>query len=147
MNAAQIHLLVNHMPLASLTFGFFILIWGKIKNNPSILEVAFILLMIGGLFAVASYFTGDDAYDVVKNLPNFSKDRAHEHELAAKFGLLWTILTAVLATSALYFLKKKAGVPKALLYVVLILNLFTLTVLARTNHLGGQISHPEIRSK
>ncbi len=147
LNAAQLHLLVNHMPLAALGFSFLILIWGKTKNNMAIIKVAFALLILGGFFAAASFLSGDEAKELVENLPNFSKDHANEHELAAKFGLWWTIFTAVIAAFGFFQLIKKGSLARWLFYSILFFNLFTLTVLARTNHLGGQISHPELRPK
>lgn len=146
MNSAQIHLLVNHMPLATLIFAFFILVWGRVRNDNSILQVGLVLLVVGGAFALAAFLTGEDAEAVVKSLPGFSRDLAHEHELAAKFGLTWTLVTAFPAAFALYRLMKVGSVPRKLLYAVMFFNLFTLTVLARTNHLGGQVSHAELRN-
>lgn len=145
MNGAQIHLLLNHFPLSALLFAFFILAFGKFRKNNTAVQIGLCLLIAGGLAVIGTYLTGEEAEEVIENVPGFAKDIVHEHELAAKFGLIWTLVTAGLAALALFMMKTKNRLPNWLLNSVLILNLFTLTVLARTNHLGGQVTHSEIR--
>lgn len=147
MNGAQIHLLLNHFPLSALIFALPILAFGKFKNNNTAIQIGFGLLVAGGLAVIGTYLSGEEAEDVIENLPGFAKNIVEEHEAAAKFGLIWTLVCAALAAFGLFMMNVKNRLPKWLLVAVLVLNLFTLTVLARTNHLGGQVTHSEIRSK
>jgi uncharacterized membrane protein len=146
MSAPHLHLLLNHFPLATLLFGFGILVLSRIQRNESVTRVALGLLILGGFAAGGTFLTGEPAEDALKHYPTFSEKIVHEHELAAGFGLWSTVITACAAAGGLYFSMKKGAVPKAFMIFIFVLNFWALTVLARTNYLGGQISHPEIRS-
>jgi uncharacterized membrane protein YoaK (UPF0700 family) len=145
MTYPHIHLLLNHFPIATLLFGFCILVIGRIQHNEGVVRVALGLLIVGGFVGTASFFTGDPAADIIKTNSTFSAPIVHEHELAATFGLWATIITAVVASGGLFLSRKKGAVPKRYLVLIFIINFWALTVIARTNYLGGQISHPEIR--
>jgi hypothetical protein len=147
MNYAHLHLLINHFPLVTLLFGFCILVAGKIQQNEAVIRVALGLLIIGGFVAGAAFLTGDPAEDVIKSLPTYSEKIVHEHEDAADFGLWSTVITACTAVGGLYLSKKKGAVPKRYLIFLFVVNFWALTVIARTNYLGGMISHTEIRSE
>lgn len=147
MNGAQIHLLLNHFPLAALFFAFFILIFGKFKKNNTAIQIGFCLLLVGGASVAGAYLSGEEAEEVIEQLPGFAHDIVEEHEDAAKFGLIWTLVCAALGALGLFMMNKKNRLPNWLLNAAILLSLFTLTVLARTNHLGGQVTHTEIRAK
>jgi uncharacterized membrane protein len=146
MNYAHLHLLLNHFPIATLLFGFVILIIGKIRRNESIIRVALSLLVVGGFVGTAAFLTGDQAADVLKSSPTFQEKLVNEHDQAANFGLWATIITACVAAGGLYLSKKKGAVPKGFMIAIFVINFWALTVIARVNYLGGQISHPETRS-
>jgi uncharacterized membrane protein len=147
MNLAHLHMILNHFPIATLIFGFVILVVGRLRRNETIIRVALGILIVGAFAGLGAFFTGDPAEDVIKSRPGFMKDLVHEHEKAADFGLWATIITGCTALAALYFSMKKSAIPKWLMIALFIINFWALTVLARVNYLGGQISHPEIRSE
>ncbi len=147
MNAAHIHLLLNHFPLATLLFGFIILITAKFLRNETVLKVALGILVIGGFMGAAAFFTGEPAEHFLKELPHFQEKLIQEHEAAGKYGLISTIITAVVAAGGLYFSLKKGSVPKAYLIFILVVNFWALTVIGRTSYLGGMIGHSEIRGE
>ena len=146
MNLPHIHLVLNHFPIVTLLFGFCILVIGRIRRNESVTRVALGLLVLGGFVALGSYFTGDPAADAIQSHSSFPKDLVHQHELAAGFGLASMLITACAAAGALYLSTKKRGIPKWYMILTFVLNFWALTVIAQTSYLGGQISHPEIRS-
>lgn len=147
MNDAHIHLLLNHFPFATLLFGFIILLIAKLQRNESILRVALSILVFGGFMGAAAFLTGEPAEHLLKELPNFQKELIHEHEAAGKFGLISTIITAIVAAGGLYVSIKKGQVPKIYLIFIFVVNFWALTVIGRTNYLGGMIGHAEIRSE
>jgi hypothetical protein len=82
----------------------------------------------------------------LKSNPAFTgKNLIHEHEEAAEFAIWFSSLTALVSAAGLYYSVKKGRIPKPLIIAIVILHIHILTVLARTNYLGGQISHPEVR--
>lgn len=145
MNGAHIHLLLNHFPLIGLFFSTVILGLGLFRSNKEFVHAGLLITAISGVLTLPTYLTGDPAEDVLKSTPGFSKSLVHEHEEAAEFAA-WSIgITAVLAAAALFLSFKKNHIPKALMIAIVVLQLFSLVVLARVSNLGGKISHPEIR--
>ena len=145
MNAAHIHLLLNHFPIIGWFFSFLLLAVGVYRKNKDFIRAALLITAVTGVIAVPTYLTGEPAEDSLKSAPNFVEDIAEEHEEAAEFAI-WTIcITAVASAIGLYFSIKKDQIPKPLFIAIVLLQLFTFTVIARTNYLGGQINHTEIR--
>jgi len=147
MNAAHLHLLLNHLPIGTLLFGFGILVVGWIQRSEPVLRVALDILILGGLVAAAAFLTGNPAADVLRKYPSYEEKLVHEHWLAANFGLWSTVITAVAAAGCLYLSMRRGTVPRCCLIILLVINLWALSVIARTNYLGGLIGHPEIRSE
>ena len=145
MNYAHVHLLINHFPLATLLFGFVILVISRIQKNEGATRMALGILVLGGLCGFAAHFTGDRAVDVIKNLPTYSREIVREHDAAAGFGLWATIITGAFAALGLFFSVRKHAIPRWCLILIMVVNVWALTVIARVNYLGGQIAHPETR--
>ena len=145
MNGAHIHLLLNHFPIIGLFFSFLILSLGVLRPNVGFVRAGLLIAIVSGIFALPTYLTGEPAEDIVKQTPWFSKPLVHEHEEAAEFAIWATEITAAAAAAGLFFSLKRNRIPKLLMIAIVVLNLFTLTVLARTNYLGGKITHVEIR--
>jgi len=146
MNGAHIHLMFNHFPLIGFVFSFLVLLLGLVRANESVVRVGFLIILVSGLLTVPTYLSGEEAEDIVEKLPTVSKEWLEEHEAAAGYAI-WAIgITTAAAAAGLYLsTRKKAKTPKPVLVAVTLLNLFSLTVIARTNYLGGPITHSEIR--
>lgn len=146
MSPAHLHLILNHFPLIGFVFSILVLAVGLWRANQDFLRAGFLIIVVSGLFAIPTFLTGEPAEDMLEKSPGFSKELVEEHEKAADFALTFVEITAVAALASLVLSIKKGRAPKALVIATTVLNIFTLTVIARTNYLGGQISHPEIRS-
>jgi uncharacterized membrane protein len=145
MTGAHLHLLINHFPVIGLIFAIILLILAYLKPTDGYLRSALVILVVAGALAVPTYFSGEPAEDTIEKLSSFSKPLVHEHEEAGEFAIIFMSITGLLAAAALYFSFKTGKIPKALLIGVVALTLFTLTVVARTNYLGGKIGHVELR--
>ena len=146
MDAAHIHLLLNHVPLISILIGFFLLGAGLFFRKDDLKTAALLLFFVSGLVTVPVYLTGEGAEDKIEGLPGVSEVWIHNHEEAAEFAL-----TSVLALAGISLLGLLAGPKRPKIYVPVILialagSFFAETVMARTAYLGGQIRHTEIRS-
>jgi len=59
MNATQIHLALNHIPVLLSITGGLILLFGLIKKNTPVIRTALILLVAAALFTLPVYLTGE----------------------------------------------------------------------------------------
>jgi len=145
MNGAQLHLALNHLPVVLSIISFGTLLWGSFGKNFEIKKVGLIFVTLTAIFAGIAFLTGESAEEVIEKLPSFSKELVHEHEEAGEAALIVSIIAGVASLAALYLSKKKSPFFSNAFVITVILILISLTAFLRTSHLGGLISHEEIR--
>lgn len=145
MNAAQIHLALNHIPLFLSAIGGIILLWGFISKNESFTWLSKLLLVAGALFTIPVFFTGEGTEELVEHIPGVSEEAIEKHENMAKLALAVIAATGVVALAGL-FLRKKETVSRIVMILLLVLSLASFGTMAQTAHLGGLVHHPELQS-
>ena len=145
MNGAQIHLALNHIPLFGTLFGLLILAVASFRHNDLLRTTGFVVLLASALLTIPAYLTGEKAEDVIENLPGVTHDLIEEHEDAALFAFIGVELLGTVALAGLFFSRRNAGLARGCAMGCLLLSIAVMVVLGRTAHLGGQISHQEIR--
>lgn len=146
MNQAQIHLALNHFPIAGAYLSLAFLVWGLFRKKDDIKFAAISLIIISGIAVLPMYFTGEGAEKVVEHKPLVTEEVIHPHEEAAEAAVIAYSIAALLAISWVVMKRKNAG-PDTVVYKTLIgLMAITSVLIARTAHLGGQIRHDEIRT-
>lgn len=147
MDLTHLHLMLNHLPVLGVVFGFLILAWGVLRGQDEIKKIGLIFLIITAIFAVPVYLTGEPAEEAVENLAGVSEQIIETHEDSALVSLILAIATGVMAATAL-ILKRFAteNAARISIFAVLLLSIFTGGFITRTANLGGQIRHTEIRS-
>ncbi len=145
MNAAQIHLALNHVPLFLALAGGIVLAIGLIQKNNSRISTALYLLIGGALLTIPVFFTGEGTEELVEELPGVTENLIGQHEDMAQiaFGI---IIAAGVMSLATIFMKNKQVLFRSLSIVVLVLSLASFGAMAQTAHLGGQIRHTEIQN-
>ena len=144
MNASQIHLALNHVPLFFSIAGGLTLIYGFIRKNDQTKSLSLYFMILAALFVIPVYLTGESTEEMVENLPAVSESLIERHEGIAQVGLIVIISTGIAALIAL-IIKKKESLLKPLLMFCLVASIASFGVMAQTAHLGGQIRHSEIR--
>ena len=146
MNGAQLHLLLNHLPILGLLFGALLLIFGLLSKQEIISKASMIVFILMGMITVPVNETGEAAEEIVESFPGISvdHDRIHTHEESAELAL-WLMLG--LGTLALVSLivGDKPNFGKYLQYAVLIASLALFIYMVQVGWQGAQIMHPEIR--
>lgn len=145
MNAAQIHLALNHAPLFLSLIGGMILIWGMIKKNDSVKSLSLYLLVAAAIFTAPVFLTGEGTEELVEHLPGINEPAIEKHEGMAKIALIVIIITGAVALVGLFF-KKNAGISRFVFIGALLLSLASFGAMAQTAHLGGLIRHSEIQN-
>jgi uncharacterized membrane protein len=144
MNASQIHLALNHVPLFFSIAGGLTLIYGFIRKNDQTKSLSLYFMILAALFVIPVYLTGESTEETVENLPAVSESLIERHEGIAQVGLIVIISTGIAALITL-IIKKKESLLKPLLMFCLVASIASFGVMAQTAHLGGQIRHSEIR--
>lgn len=145
MDLTHLHLILNHLPVLGVIFGFLILFWGVLRGYEEVKIVGLVVLIFTALVAVPVYLTGEPAEEVVENLPGVSEQIIELHEDSALISLVLAIVTGVLAFAALVFKRFSKAVARIPVIAALLLSFITGTFMARTANLGGEIRHTEIR--
>lgn len=144
MNAAHIHLIVNHIPIFSMLFGVGILGWGLWKENKAVQKIALVLFIVGALASYLAIESGERAEEIVEEYPaTVSHDAIHEHEEIAEIALWFAIITGGLSLVSLFGTSLNVRLQKSLMVVLIFSAVITVAILAFTAYKGGKIRHPE----
>ena len=145
MNASQIHLALNHVPLFFSIAGGLVLLYGFIRKQEQIKFLSLYFMIIAALFTIPVYLTGEGTEELVEKLPGVSEGLIESHEEMAKIGLIIIIITGIAALITL-LVKKRISLLKPSLILCAFLTFISFGVMAQTAHLGGKIRHSEIRN-
>jgi hypothetical protein len=146
MNAAHFHLLVNHLPLAGLLFGLLLLVGATLFNSKPVTNTAYLILILAAVLVFPAYFSGEGAeHTLMDKVQGIEKSLIHEHEEAALFSFILTLVVGALAGVTLFINSGKKKENKFLVYLLMIVGLFALASIAQVAKLGGEIRHTEIR--
>ena len=151
INAFQIHLLLNHIPLFAVLFAFITLLYGTIKKSEAVFPLARLFLWLGVACTVTAFLSGDAAEEASEALKvGFSEHYLEEHEEIAEAGLIIALVWGTI--DAAHFAVKKwfTAIYQnqaiktffKLEWALIALWLVTLFIAA---HQGGMIKHDEIR--
>ena len=144
MNAAHLHLILIHLPIAGTLAGTLILAYALARFTPATRDLALATLVLVALTAVAAYATGGGAEDIVEHF-GVAESAIEPHEDAAKLALAGSLVTGAIGVLA-WFARSSVIVQKRLLIGLLVLSVFVDVAYARTGTLGGAIRHPEIQA-
>lgn len=144
MNAPTIHLVFNHFPLVTTIISTLLLAYAVFIDNTSLIKTAFILNIAAFVFTVPLYFSGEGAEEVVEHMGHVSHDYIHEHEEMAEKTFVFSILLALISAAAFFNFPRRFSqwLPK----IVLLCSSIAFILFAYTAHLGGRVSHPELRA-
>lgn len=147
MNAAQIHLALNHFPVAATMLAFGILLWGFFTKKDQIKIVGIALAIVSALSTIIVFQTGEGAEEIVEHKPLVTEHFIHEHEEASEAAMIAIHLTALLGISWLVMFRIKKVHQEKVFALMLLTSLISSGLIANAAHKGGQIRHDEIRGK
>ena len=146
MNDAHWHLLVNHFPIIGVIFGLGIQVSGILLKNNVLKNTAFVLYLITAIFGFLAMQTGENAEEVVENLPNISENLIHRHEESAETFVLVLYAAGVFAVFSLVASVKKYRFAGMLSYLTLAVVFLAAVLSKNVGTSGGEIIHTEIRN-
>jgi hypothetical protein len=147
MDALHAHLILNHIPVFAVPFGFCVLLWGLLRRNAPVMRVGLVALVIAGAAAVPVYLTGEASEDSAEAIDPAAEVYIERHEDAAKVALIAALSLGGLAVLAggMSF-SSRAAIRTSAGSVVLLGAVGVFALMAWTANLGGQIRHGELRA-
>ena len=143
MDAAHLHLALNHVPVVGVPLVMLLLGWGLLRRNREIVRLAFGALALMALATAFVYLTGEPTEELVEGLAGVSEPLLERHEEAAQLTIILVGILGIAGLFGLVFTRQRSPFRYGLL--VLVLSVLPVAALARTANLGGQVRHPEIR--
>ncbi len=146
MNSAHIHLVVTHLPIFGTFFGIFILLYGMIKKNIDAKLISYGIFIISAVGAGIAYATGEEAEEIVEELPGVMESIIDKHEQFATYSLIGIIVLGVVALAGILTSKGSCLFNKWTTLSAFSIGMICFLLFARTGYLGGQIRHTEVRN-
>jgi len=139
MDLAHLHPLFVHFPISLSLVGTGLLGWGLIKKKSPIANAGLIVLVLGGIFAVPTYITGEVAREVLADSPEYARAEPmlDHHEDLGLTSLAAFIAVGVLAGIALA--RGTADSEKDKPWGLFVLALATAVIVAVTAWYGGML--------
>lgn len=145
MDAAHIHLMLNHVPVLGGVATFCLVVIADFKKDHAFTKLALQLMVLIAILTLPVYFTGEPAEEIVEHLPGVAESFIEEHEKFANLALGTTELLGLIGIVGLYWLKKSPDLVKQYWRSVQFIALANVIVMIIVANLGGQIRHTEIR--
>ena len=143
MNGAQLHLVLNHLPVFGTLFGALILGWALLTRSREVVRVALAVLVGAAVAAAPAYLSGEPAEEKIEHAAGVSKNDIERHEDSAKVSLVLIAITGATALAALVIRRRRPD-PSWIAAAALTFALVAALHVAWTAHLGGGIRHPEL---
>jgi uncharacterized membrane protein len=145
MDAAHIHLLLNHIPVLGTIFATPLFAYALIRRSDELKRLSLVILFLTALITIPVYLSGEPAEEILENLSGISKPIVEQHEDSAKLSLAFVMLTGVLALVGMVLMRGRKEFARWCVLAALLSSAISAVLMARTANLGGQIRHTEIR--
>lgn len=144
MNAAHVHLIVNHLPLFAALFGGGLLAYGLLRNQRALKSAGLVLGVIAGVGVVVAVQSGERAEDVVEAYVGVDDRALEAHEEAAEITQWGAVSLGLISLLGLVVPSDREKLRGRAEGAALLAFIVVFGMVARTANLGGPIRHPEI---
>jgi len=146
MNAAHFHLLVNHIPIIGGALVLILLAYAMAVRSTEITRAALGLTVLVSLGTIPVFLSGHQAHHLMQHMAGISLERIEEHEERAEPAAIAVWVTGGFALLGLIASLGGRPTAKWAAWGTLVLLLVANAMLAWAAKVGGEISHPEVRS-
>ncbi len=101
MNWPHLHLLLNHVPVMGVPFGFLLLAVALARRSLELTKASLGVFAVVALVTIPVYLAGEPTEEVVEHLPGISESLIEEHEESALVSLVAIEILGVLALAGL----------------------------------------------
>jgi hypothetical protein len=144
LNAAHIHLVLNHVPTIGAFVALGLLLMALIRRNEAVQQIGLEVLFIVAVMTLPVFVTGSAARPSLKNGPAFSDTALRSHLDAAIYGFTVIELAGFAGWVALWQSNRRGKAARSVVTAATALLAVGLLLMGRTANIGGEIRHPEI---
>lgn len=144
MDWDHLHIMINHFPVILAVTGALAALLGVVRGRRGVWMYATASLTIAGLTAIATYFSGRAAEDVLRHAWYIARDAIHTHEDAALVATIATAVAGLVAAVAwrrLVRYPREITLPGGLRTVLVVTALASAGSISYASWLGGRITH------
>lgn len=145
MEASQIHLALNHFPVAGVFISLLFFLSSFLFKGKRLEHSAIFVLILSGIFICPVYFSGEKVEKLVSRKAFVSKYYIQEHSEKAEKTIVVLTLTSIIAILWIFSAYKKKSYASIVLYTVFALNILSAWSVYETGHEGGKIRHDQLR--
>jgi len=146
INAAHLHIVLNHFPVIGTFIAIFVLLIGILKKSDDVKKVSILILILTALITIPVYLSGDKAQEMIEgNYEDVDESFIKEHEDFALYSFIAMDIAGAMGLIAMFLFRKPKLLPNSYAYFMLALLIIVNGMMAYTANLGGKIHHPEIR--
>ena len=145
MNTAHWHLVVNHLPIIFPVVGLIVMITGLVSKSEAVKRTAFMIFTLGAFAAIAAFYTGEGAEEVVEKISGINEKFIESHEETAETFAILSYVLGGISLLGLWASFKQKSFSNIIVIVTLLFALVVLFFAKQTGTTGGEIRHTEIR--
>jgi len=143
MNAAQIHLALNHLPLATLLFALVAFLIGLLGKKQVFVNTGYYLLIAAAILTIPVFQSGEGTEELAETLGR-DHDLIHEHEETAEKAYPVVLILGALALAVLIFQRLRDKTFTAANWIAVLGTIAALYFMGLTAQQGGAIRHNDI---
>ena len=147
MNAPHLHLILNHVPTVGTAIALGLLLLSLLRRQDALRRVSLEVFFVIALITLPAYLSGVATGLQLEKSPDVSVEAISKHHDGALVGFGLMLLTSLSAWLGLWQWRRTARPSNLNTGIVLVLALLTLTTMAGTATMGGEIRHPEIMNE
>jgi hypothetical protein len=143
-NGAQLHLILNHLPIVGFVLFVPVILLACFSRRSDYKRMALLAATLLGLLVLPAFWTGEPAEDTLEQQPGVSENLIEQHEESAELALVAALATSGLAALGWFVSRKKEAWLAPATSGTALAVILTSGLMAWVGHEGGKIRHPEI---
>jgi hypothetical protein len=143
MNPAHMHLLLNHVPTIGFAIGLVLFGTALLLKRSDLRRAGLVIFFLAAAVTIATYVSGNDAREALKETPDISDPLMQAHESAALVAFAFMQITGFFSWIGLWIWGRPSRFARWNTGIVLGLSILTFVLMARASYMGGAIRHPE----
>jgi hypothetical protein len=144
MNAPHLHLILNHVPTIGTAIALGLLLLSLLRRQEALTRVSLEVFFVLALITLPAYLSGVATGLQLETMPDVSVDAIHKHHDGALVGFGFMLLTGLVSWLGLWQWRRVGRPSMVDNVLVLVFGVLTLTSMAGTATMGGEIRHPEM---